>query len=200
MSNQIYPTLPGIKMEMTRKPVWKTVIKESISGLEVRAASMAYPIWEFTLQYDFLRSSAAMEELQTLVAFYNKMKGAYDDFLWSVPEDNSVTDYLFGTGDGATTSFQLTKSFGGFVEPVYNLNGTPTIKKNGVVQTSPTNYTINSTGLVTFTSPPANGAALTWTGSYYQRVRFLRDFLEFERFMYQLWQLKKVELRGVKGA
>lgn len=200
MSSQIYPTLPGMEMDMTRRPVWKTSIKESVSGLEVRASYMAYPAWEYTLQYDFLRSAVAFSELQTLVGFFNQMRGAFDDFLWSVPEDNAVTNYQFGLGDGATVSFQLTKAFGGFVEPVYNVNGTPVIKKSGVTQSTPADYTISSTGLVSFTSPPAVSAPLTWTGSFYQRMRFAKDQADFERFMHQLWALKRVELRGVKGA
>jgi len=200
MSNQIYPTLPGIKMDMTRRPVWKTQIKESVSGMEVRASSMAYPIWEFVLQYDFLRSATALVELQTLVGFFNQMRGAFDDFLWAVPEDSSVTNYQFGVGNGATVNFQLTKAFGGFVEPVYNLNGAPTIKINDVTKSTPADYTISSTGLVSFTSAPAAAATLKWSGGFYQRVRFMKDQADFERFMYQLWQLKKIELRGVKGS
>jgi hypothetical protein len=48
------------------------------------------------------------------------------------------------------------------------------IKKAGVVQTNPANYSISATGLVTFTSRPG-AAALTWTGTYYWRVRFDQD-------------------------
>jgi hypothetical protein len=40
------------------------------------------------------------------------------------------------------------------------------------------------------------GSALTWTGSYYYRCRFLQDTLEFNEFMNSLWEAKKVEFIG----
>jgi hypothetical protein len=55
--------------------------------------------------------------------------------------------------------------------------GTVTIYKNYVAQTPTTDYTFNSAGMITFGSAPANALALTWTGNYYRRVRFLDDEL-----------------------
>ena len=111
-----------------------------------------------------------------------------------------MTAEPFGTGDGTTTQFQLIRKLytSGFSEPVQNLNGAPAIYKNAVLQATPADYSVNSLGVVTFVSAPPNGHALTWTGSYYFRVRFMQDLLEFEEFMYQLWTLKKVQLRSVK--
>ena len=42
-------------------------------------------------------------------------------------------------------------------------------------------------GVVTFTVPPASGAALTWTGGYYRRVRFDMDEMDFQRIMNLVW-------------
>jgi len=49
---------------------------------------------------------------------------------------------------------------------------------------------------VQFSTPPANGALLTWSGSYYMRVRFADDKMDFERFLHQLWSAGKIELRS----
>ena len=54
--------------------------------------------------------------------------------------------------------------------------------------------TISTTGLVTFTVAPGNTLPLTWTGSYYKRVRFLNDALETERIVVDLWEARTVEL------
>ena len=59
-----------------------------------------------------------------------------------------------------------------------------------------TAYTVNSTGLVTFTAAPASGVAITWTGTYYYRVRLLQDQADFSLFMQSLWELKTIKFRG----
>jgi uncharacterized protein (TIGR02217 family) len=86
----------------------------------------------------------------------------------------------FGTGDGVTTVFQLVRSFGGFVEPVFALSGTPTIKVAG---TGVGSFSVDNYGNVTFASAPANGAALTWTGQFLYYCRFDSDELEIEQMM-----------------
>ena len=42
------------------------------------------------------------------------------------------------------------------------------------------------------------GAALTWSGQFYKRVRFERDETEFEEFLQDLHSAKRVELITVK--
>ena len=199
MSNAVFPTLPGLGWSVGKKPMCKTAVQRTVSGKEFRASFMSYPLWEFSLNYEVLRAAAAYAELQSLVGFFNARQGAFDSFLYTDPNDNSVTDYQFGTGDGATVAFQLTRAFGGFIAPVMNVNALTAIKKGGGAQSSPADYSINSAGLVTFTSAPAGAAPLTWTGSFYFRVRFLQDAAEFEEFMRNLWQLKKLEFVGATG-
>jgi len=185
-------------MKVTRAPLWKTGIKESVSGREVRNSYMAYPLWDFTLSYEFLRAASSFGELQSIVGFFNSRRGAWDDFLFLVPDDSVATLYQFGTGNGSQSNFQLLKSFGGFIEPVYDVKGTPQLYKNDVLLVVTADYTISATGMVSFTTPPTAGHTLKWSGEYYQRVRFKKDSIDFDRFLYQLWEAKKVELRSVK--
>ena len=42
------------------------------------------------------------------------------------------------------------------------------------------------------------GAVLRWSGTYYWRVRFGDDTLDFEKFLTKLWKLGKVELMTIK--
>lgn len=197
MSNAVFPVLPGLLWDVVKKPLFRTLIQSAVSGKELRLAQMSYPLYQFSLSYEVLRANA-LAELQTLMGFFNARNGSFDSFLYIDPDDNAITTQNFGTGDAVTTAFQLTRTYGGFIEPVQNLNGAPSIFDNGVLKTVVTDYNINSLGVVTFTYTPVAGHALTWTGNFYYRVRFLQDVAEFNQFMKQLWELKKLEFQSIK--
>lgn len=197
MSDTVFPTLPGLAWGSTKVPIWKTVTHESVSGMETRAALMSYPRYRITLKYEFLRAGAGYPELQQLLGFFNARRGSWDDFLWLDVDDCQATAVGFGTGDGATKVFTISRAFGGFTEPVQDFVGTPQIYVGGVLKGSPGDYTVSG-GRVTFTTAPSAGAALTWSGQFYKRVRFLQDEAEFEQFMQNLWSAKKIELITVK--
>lgn len=367
MSNVTFPVLPGLAWSVVKTPQWSTRIQKTVSGREYRAAFFNVPLWTFKLSYEVLRAGGE-QELQQLVGFFNARQGSFDSFLYRDPTDSTVTAQGFGVGDGATTAFQLTRTMGGYTEPIQNVNGMPQIFRNdwqgnlllystprvnliansqdfssaswgkggvitisvntaiapdgtltadtiarnssatgnyadliatkaiglggnvgktytasmflwtasgtvngsmcisdasyntylgsivitpiptlvsftssggagwnasgsvismgltlpagvtvygrdaqlefGSVATSRivtaatsvtvTDYTLNAYGLVTFASAPLAGAALTWTGSFYYRCRFLQDSMDFDNFMQNLWQAKKVEFISVK--
>src|SRR5690242_6922087 len=135
MSNTVFPSLLGLSWNTGKHPIFKTKIQESVSGRVLRSAFQAYPLWHFVLSYEFLRGDSN-DDLKKLLAFFLVMRGSWDSFLYTDPDFNSVTDYQFGTGDGTTTQFQLTRaiSAGGnaFIEPVQNVNVLTNIKKAGV--------------------------------------------------------------------
>ena len=195
MSNAVFPALPGLGWSVTKTPRFKTSVQQASSGKEIRLALMSYPIWEFTLTFEVLRGANGFSEIQTLMGFFLARLGMYDSFLFDDPSDDTATNSAFGTGDGTTTAFQLTRSMGGFAEPIQNLNSAPSIYINGSLTTA---YTLGSTGIITFTTAPASGAVLTWSGTFYFRCRFLDDVAEFEQFALNLWQLKKIQFQSVK--
>lgn len=196
MSNATFPALLGLAWSFTRAGIWQTNVQQAGSGKELRATNWSYPIWEWTLSYEFLRAGGTLLEYETLVGFFNARRGQYDTFLFTDPDDNSATNQTFGTGDGTTTSFQLLRALGGFVEPVRDLRSVPVIMVSGAVQSS--GYTVSSTGIVTFTTPPAGGAPLTWSGGYYFRCRFGDDNATLEQFQRAYWTLKQIRIRSVK--
>ncbi len=202
MSNAIFPVLPGLEWNSVKAPIWNSRIQQSTGLYELRASYTALPLWKWTLSYEFLRQYGTLTEFATLVGFFNARQGKFDSFLYSDPNDNTIdaaTPFQFATGDGVTHIFQLTRPIvaGGVVEPVYNLNGAPAIYKAGVLQSS--GYSITN-GAVNFTSAPAGGAALAWTGSYYWRVRFDMDSAEFTNFLNQYWLAKSISLMSIKGS
>lgn len=201
MSNAVFPTLAGLTWDVGKKPFWHTLVHEATSGKELRVALMSYPLYQFTLSYDsskggFLRADANAE-FQNIIGFFNARSGSFDSFLYNDPTDHAVTAQQFGTGDGATTVFQITRAYGGFTEPVQNVNGSPSIYDNGSL-VNPANYSISSIGVITFNGPPPVGHSLTWSGNFYYRCRFLQDAVDFNNFMYLLWELKQVQFQSVK--
>ena len=197
MTNTVYPTLPGLTFNVTKSPTFQTQTQRSVSGIDYRQTLQKYPLYEFSLSYDFLREADAYQELQNLVAFYMTMQGQFGSFLFTDPLDNTAVEQPFGTGDGATVNFQLLRGFGSggllFVEPVNNVNALSSIKINGVATTD---YVINDSGMVTFATPPSGGTNLTWNGTYYYRCRFVSDSLEFNNFAQKLWEAKNVRFIG----
>lgn len=198
MSNLVFPTLPGLGWSRKRTPLWNTLVQEHASGVETRITSWTFPRWRYALTYELLREDNANAELRQLAGFFNQVRGRYDSWLFSDPDDGSVINEVFGVGNGTATAFQLTRVLGGYAEPVTDVNGVATIKKAGVTMTPGADYTIGSTGIVTFTSAPVSGDQLSWTGSFYWRCRFTRDETEFEQFMTDLWLARTVEFITLK--
>lgn len=193
MSNAIFPDLPGLLPTVTRAPQWKTEIKETPSGREYRGTFMSYPRYRYRLSFGFLRDTAAEPELSQLLGFFNARRGAFDTFLFVDPSDNVVVDQVIGVGDGVTTSFQLVRTYGGVIEPVYDPASGYTILVNG----GASSYTLGALGLVTFVTAPPAGHEVTFTGSFYWRCRFVSDELPFEQFLAQFWAAKSVEFKTV---
>jgi uncharacterized protein (TIGR02217 family) len=196
MSQALFPTLPGLTFDITREPIWSTTKKTSVSGRRFGVANMSYPRYKYKLSYAFLRQTTGFTEFATLVGFFNARYGDFDSFLFPDPDDYTVTVQPIGLGDGSNKLFQLVRTFGGFVEPVFDANSAPLIYVNGVLKTLTTDYTISTTGLVTFVTAPGVGLAVTWTGTYYRRMYFSQGTAQFNKFMSNLWELKTLEIES----
>ena len=203
MSSAVFPVLPGLQYGIIKQPEFNTAIKRSVSLKEYRAAFAQTPLWNFTFNYDVLRDSAALLELQKLIGFFTARQGAFDTFLYSDPSDNSVTAQNFGTGTGSATVFPLIRTYGagGFTanDTVNNPLVITTITDGGVTipqGSGAGKYTVDSLGNITFGTAPANGHALTWTGTFYYRCRFLKDTLDFKNFMSGYWDLSDLSFVG----
>jgi len=198
MSNAVFPTLPGLMFDVKKAPEFNNVRRTTASQFRTVVSLSDYPIWNISLQYELLRDNAVNDELNQLMGFFLARKGNYDSFLFDDPDANAVTAQNIGTGNGTTTQFQLTRSIGGFAEPVQNPKASPQIYKAGVLQTLTTHYTIDSYGVVTFVTAPTAGQAITWTGGYYTRCEFKESMLEFNKFMWKMWEARQVDMRSVK--
>ena len=201
MSNEVFPILPGLSWGVTKTPVFKTRIQEASSGYEVRSMMRANPLWRFKMSYEFLngRRIEGESQLERLIGFFQRHRGAWGSFLYEDASDKAVVDHPFAVGTGTTKDFQLIRVFGGFAEALANINQITNIKINGVLKSLGTHYTVNDRGLVSFVTAPPNGASITWTGSYFYRARFAGDDLEFENVIAHIWANKNVELLATLG-
>jgi len=198
MTEPVFPTLAGLGWSVKRAPLWKTRAQQAISGKETRVADWSYPAWRWELTFDFLRADPVAAEFQSLAGFFNQCQGAFGTFLYADADDNAVTDQTLGAGDGATTAFQLVRSFGGFIEPVLAPNVVSAVYAAGVAQ-SPSTYSVDpASGLLTFAAAPAAGAAIAADFSYYFRCRFAEDSVDFEKFMATLYRAQKLAFVSLK--
>lgn len=192
------PTPPAwnVTWPVKKTPVFATIVQTPASGVaELRLALYRYPRWQFELDVSYLKGDlqTPTSALATVAAFYVAMQGAGQDWLYLDPFDNTVTTMPFGTGDGVTTQFQLTRGNG--LDLIQNVNGAIAVFLNGV----PTyTYGVSATGVVIFATAPPAGVTLTWTGSFFYRCRFLEDSLpELQETLYQIWELHSLKFLSV---
>lgn len=192
MPYNVFPTFARRGWNIKKRPYWNTLLKEAASGAQYATQLMQYPLYEMDLEFP----SLTQDDFHSIVGFYNQQGGSFLPFYISADNDNSVTAQQFGTGDGSTAAFQLTKPDSTYwSEPVGGVVFTGLqVFINGTLTSA---YTVNESGLVTFNTIPAPGAALTWTGNYYYLVRFKPD-LETDQFMAQLYKAKTVTLRTAR--
>lgn len=191
MSDEYFPVLPGLKWDIGKTPKFSTIVQTGPDLSEARVTYVDAPVYEFRLTYDVLREKAPFAELRDLCGFFLDRKGSHDSFLFSDVYDSSANAHVFGTGNGSATQFQLTRPFGNFSEAVHN---GITVTQITVSNTPTSNYTLNSTGLVTFNVAPSSNAPVAWTGTYAFRARFKDDMVDFRNFMYLLWEAQEVRL------
>lgn len=197
MTLPVFPVVPGLGWSVNRTTEWSTPKADSLSGKSIRYANWTFPKRHFTLTINVMRTAAAFIEWQTFEGFFNLVQGAFGPFAYDDPNDDTAVNQGFGQGDGVTTAFQLTRALavGVSAEPVFLVN---TLSAINVAGTPTSAYSISAYGLVTFNTPPALGAALTWSGTYWWACQFDEDTMDFENFMYQLMRTKSVKFSTVK--
>lgn len=205
VSDYVFPTLKGLTYPIKKSPKWNTLQNRSISGLPKYFQLYTYPFYDLKLQFSYLEDENSEEDdIHTLMSFYNQVGGAGQDFLFGDPlfEVNTVTNQTFGVGDGVHTSFRLARTYGNYTEPVFGIASAPiiysTINGTTTTLTVNTDYTWNKKALITFTTAPANGAVLSWSGTWYYRCHFKNDDEEFQQIFYGGWDLEELELESMK--
>lgn len=159
--------------------------------------AMTYPAWDFVLTVPQItgRMDDPTSPLAQLNGLFNICKGRAGTFLLQDPDDFQVLSYQFGTGDGTSQTFQLTRPIGAGSDIVQNVNGTPIISVNGTPTLA---FAIDTRGVVTFNVAPTAAAVLTWTGTFDFRVKFSTDSLaDLTEFFSDRWSINTLGLVSV---
>lgn len=163
-------------------------------------------------QYGISLAGRTPAEIAEIVAFFHARQGRGYGFRFKDPSDwhsganmiatPAATDQQLGTGTGSLTTFALVKRYVSgaitHIRPITKpVAGTVLIALNGVNQA--TGWSVNTTtGIVTFTTAPANGVLVTAGFAFDVPVRFDTDTLTgtFETPLYQSFNdLSIVEVR-----
>lgn len=199
----VFPLVAGATFAAEKGPAFSTVTRRAVSGRQVRASWMSTPTWTIKFGYDFIRNRpgvAGQDNLRALNAFFASRLGGLGSFFYYDPDDNAVTNQAIATGTGVQTTFQLVRSYtdgrgNSFVEPIYCVWKTPTVTVAGTPTAA---FTYGNYGQITFTSPPASGAAIAWTGNYLWWVRFADDQIKPAQMVKDLWSLDGITLESLK--
>lgn len=200
-----FPT--KISFGSTGGPGRRTDIAELASGFEERNTA-----WSRSRhRYDVAYGIKSMNALHEVIAFFEARRGKLYGFRYkdwsdykSCPPDNAVTplDQVIGTGTGTATTFQLVKAYtsGGqtYTREINKpVSGTVRIAVNDVELTS--GWSINTaTGVVTFTSAPANGHSIKAGFEFDVPVRFDADDLMIDLSEFRLGSVSSIPLVEVR--
>ena len=159
----------------TGGPEFATSVVATASGFEQRNIN-----WSAARgRWDVASGLKKQTQLDTLVAFFRARKGRAHGFRFKDWTDFKATAQALGTGNGTITTFQLIRTYssGGatdvrtITKPVA---GTVKVYLAGVQQMS--GWSVNTTtGIITFTTAPGNGVAVSADYEFDVPVRFDTD-------------------------
>ena len=188
-------------------PERRTQIVELASGDEERNASWANSRRRYDVAYGIRRA----DDLAAVVDFFEARNGRLHGFRFKDWGDHksclpsgtpAPTDQMIGTGDGATTTFQLVKRYASgsqtwmrtIAKPVA---GSVTIALNGAPQAS--GWSVDtSTGVITFTTAPASGVAISAGFEFDVPVRFDTDALDVTLDLERLGSITSIPLLEIR--
>ena len=182
-----FPT--GVSYAATGGPERRTEIVTLASGYEERNS----PWSQSRRRYNAGYGVRTLDDLYSVISFFEARSGQLHGFRWKDWADFrsgpplaaiSNVDQALGTGDGATTDFQLKKIYQSgsqnaertITKPVA---GSLLLAVGGLPQALGTDFTVDiTTGLVTLAVAPSMGAEVTAGFEFDVPVRFDRDLLE----------------------
>jgi hypothetical protein len=224
MAYYTYPrALPGLTTSKIRRPKHKVSVQTHQSGGEVRMSYWSEPLWEWDLTYELLRDGFRMgrawDELLQIEGLFLASTGSLCGFQFFDEDDNRVTRTFVGSSDGATTTYTLKRYRGswkgdgqplglesiGLLDPsqafnLYFQNANPLtpIDPNDPVYGYTLDTSTPKNQKLVFNAAPPGGHNFVCDMSFFWYVRFGADSLDFEKFMHQLWALKKVTLVSLR--
>ncbi len=190
-------------------PERRTDIVTLANGYEERNSPWAHA----RRRYDAGVGMRSLDDIETLIAFFEARQGQLYGFRWKDWSDfkscaASATigfqDQVLGTGDGATTDFQLIKHYRSgaqsYARPITKpVLGTVTlgVARTQLVET--VHYDVDyATGIVTFQHPPELGAEVTAGFEFDVPVRFDSERIQTSVASFQAGEMPDVPIVEVR--
>jgi uncharacterized protein (TIGR02217 family) len=188
-------------------PERRTRIVELASGREERNSPWVGSRHRYDASYGIRRA----DDLASVIAFFEARSGRLRGFRWKdwadykscLPSQTpSASDQLVGQGNGTATTFQLTKTYSSGLQSYARtiskpVAGTVLIAVGGVAQSS--GWSVDTTtGIVTFTVAPANGATVTAGFEFDVPVRFDSDLMDVNLDIERLGSINSIPLVEIR--
>lgn len=211
MAFPTYRLPPDVEIGMVGGPTYVNIIQEAISGVEQRVKVWAKCRGEWDIGYSILDAGETSGTFRAVIALFRAHFADLHPFPFKDWGDYQLQDENIGTGNGSATTAQIIKTYDPslillatpgartYVREIYLPRPGLVVKVNGVTKTLTTDYTIGLTGLITFTSPPANGHLITVTGEFDVPVRFNTPKLELVVNEANNVQINSLPIREVIG-
>ena len=200
-----------IALKSAGGPERRTEIVALGSGREERNTRWAHS----RRRYDAGYGIKTLDALGAVVAFFEERRGRLYGFRWRDRLDHSSAaagvmvspaDQVIGTGDGATETFQLVKTYGGIYAPYQRpiVKAVPGSVRIAVAENEVeegTAFTCDTaTGVVTFLDGhvPGVGQAVTAGFLFDVPVRFDTDYLEVDLSAFAAGAIPKIPLLEIK--
>lgn len=162
-----------VELGAVRRDVDDLEVVRTDGGSEVRNTRWSQSLLAFDVSFPTAtRDDPVFLEVRNA---YRATRAGLHSFKFRDWTEYQAVDEVFGECDGATTVFPLVKryTFGAETHErrIFNPVSPVSFKVNGAA--FPAGYSVDyTTGIVTFTAPPAADAVLTWSGEFDVPVRF----------------------------
>lgn len=202
-----FPT--GISLKSTGGPQRQTQIVTLSSGHEQRNTRWADSRRHYNAGY----GTRSLDDIHAVLEFFEQRSGKLYGFRWKDHADYKSClpsktpdsqDQKIGQGDGTEITFQLAKTYGSGTTSYQRTISLPVdetlaIAIDNVEQAETTDYSIDyATGIVTFVSAPATGAAITAGFEFDVPVRFDTDSIEINLAAFDAGQIPDIAIVEIK--
>jgi len=154
---------------------WSTTVVPLSGGKEHRNKNWAAP----RRRYEFAYSNKTPAEVRAIQSFFDDRQGSYQGWLLKDWSNYALTGELILTAAGSELTAQIIQTWGdtnAFSRTIrYIKSGTLVVYLNSSPLTEGSDYTVDSAGLITFTSALAPDDAVTVDCEFYVPVRFEQD-------------------------
>lgn len=179
-------------------PEYSTEVVATAGGHEQRNVN-----WQSArARYNVAHGVKTQSQLDSLIAFFRARKGRAHGFRFKDWSDYRASAQALGTGNGATPTFQLVKKYtnGNVTETrtvTKPVTGTVSVYLNAVLQAS--GWSVNTaTGVVTFSSAPGSGVAVTADFEFDVPARFDTDRLSTVLDAYGVYSVLDVPIVEIR--